>query len=63
MARMAHIRTVIVFFKALSSKKYDLINSGAYAALSCKGINVFKVGVPDSGTGSLLATHHWLGSI
>ena len=28
MARMAHIRTVIVFFKALSSKKYNLINSG-----------------------------------
>ncbi|MDP0588830.1 MAG: hypothetical protein QS748_06400 [Candidatus Endonucleobacter bathymodioli] len=35
---MAHIRTVIVFFKALSSKKYNLINSGAYAALSCKGL-------------------------
>jgi len=38
MARMAHIRTEIVFFKALSSKKYDLINSWAYAALSCKGL-------------------------
>jgi len=40
MARMAHIRTVIVFFKALSSKKYNLINSGAYAALSCKGLQL-----------------------
>ncbi|MDP0590341.1 MAG: hypothetical protein QS748_14590 [Candidatus Endonucleobacter bathymodioli] len=24
--------------EALSSKKYNLINSGAYAALSCKGL-------------------------
>jgi len=38
MARMAHIRTKIVFFKALSSKKYDLINSGAHASLSCRGL-------------------------
>jgi len=43
MARMAHIRAEIVFFKALSSKKYDLINSGAYAALSCKGLNLEQV--------------------
>ncbi|MDP0589076.1 MAG: hypothetical protein QS748_07715 [Candidatus Endonucleobacter bathymodioli] len=40
---MANIRAEIVFFKALSSKKYDLINSGAYAALSCKGLNLEQV--------------------
>jgi len=28
MARMANIRTEIVFFNVLSSQKYDLINSG-----------------------------------
>jgi len=27
--------------EALSSKKYNLINSGAYAALSCKGLAIY----------------------
>ncbi|MDP0590165.1 MAG: hypothetical protein QS748_13650 [Candidatus Endonucleobacter bathymodioli] len=49
---MAHIRTVIVFFKALSSKKYNLINSGAYAALSCKGLII--IGFILGGTSGVL---------
>jgi len=40
MTRMTNIRTEIVFSKDLSSKKYDSINSGAYAALSCKGLDM-----------------------